>query len=111
MAEYNHQTGLSYHVALGFLITNPNKKLWRAGWNGKNIWITMVRQTAPVLLPGFVEAVSVQPYIAMYTTDGTLVPWLCSQTDALATDWEIIDEKYFEIDRRNGVSVGDRPFA
>jgi Protein of unknown function (DUF2829) len=74
------------------------------------MWLAMVRQSSPVLIPGFVEAVRVQPYIAMYTTDGTLVPWLCSQTDILAEDWEIIDDEYFEIDRRNGVSASAGKF-
>jgi hypothetical protein len=28
----------------------------------------------------------------MVTAQGDLVPWLCSQTDLLATDWEIVDD-------------------
>ena len=27
------------------------------------------------------------PYIAMKTVDGTVVPWLASQTDIVAEDW------------------------
>lgn len=30
------------------------------------------------------------PYIYMKTADGGLVPWLCSQTDLLAEDWEAL---------------------
>ncbi|WP_400183919.1 DUF2829 domain-containing protein, partial [Klebsiella pneumoniae] len=30
------------------------------------------------------------PYIAMKTADEKLVPWLASQTDVLAEDWQIV---------------------
>lgn len=29
------------------------------------------------------------PYVMMTTVDGRRVPWLCSQTDFLATDWQL----------------------
>lgn len=32
-----------------------------------------------------------QPYIYMTTEQGDLVPWVASQTDILATDWEIAE--------------------
>jgi hypothetical protein len=31
------------------------------------------------------------PYVQMQTVDGSLVPWLCSQTDLLARDWVLAD--------------------
>jgi hypothetical protein len=31
-----------------------------------------------------------QAYIAMKTVQGTVVPWLASQTDMLAEDWEVL---------------------
>ena len=31
------------------------------------------------------------PYVYMNTVSGALVPWLCSQTDLLACDWELAD--------------------
>ena len=30
------------------------------------------------------------PYIYMRTAQGDLVPWLASQTDLLAEDWELV---------------------
>ncbi len=30
------------------------------------------------------------PFIAMKTVDNGIVPWLASQTDILATDWELV---------------------
>jgi len=29
-------------------------------------------------------------HVDMKTADGQIVPWLCSQTDMLAEDWELI---------------------
>ncbi len=32
-----------------------------------------------------------QEFIVMKTTDGTLIPWLASQTDMLAEDWILVE--------------------
>lgn len=56
----------------------------REGWNGKGMWLSLVRpatETLPFRLP----------YVEMFTAQGQLVPWLCSQTDLLADDWELAD--------------------
>ena len=57
-------------------------KVARSGWNGKNMWLAL--QT-----PDAHSKMSL-PYVYMNTAQGDLVPWLCSQTDLLATDWEIV---------------------
>jgi len=51
----------------------------RQGWNGKNMWLKLQ-------VPDANSKMSL-PYVYMKTADGKLVPWLCSQTDLLATDW------------------------
>lgn len=56
-------------------------KLARAGWNGKGMWLAL--QT-----PDENSKMGL-PYVYMSTADGKLVPWLCSQTDLLAQDWEV----------------------
>jgi hypothetical protein len=56
------------------------EKVRRAGWNGKGMWLAL--QTP---LDGDNMTL---PYVFMSTAQGDLVPWLCSQTDLLATDWE-----------------------
>ena len=70
------------------------KAVARKGWNGKGIYIKL--QTPDV------NSKMTLPYIYIVTnglvTDnpnapkGT-VPWLASQTDMLAEDWEIVEEK------------------
>lgn len=52
----------------------------RAGWNGKGMWLELQRPDA--------NSKMTLPYVYMSTAQGDLVPWLCSQTDLLATDWE-----------------------
>lgn len=73
------------------------KKVARAGWNGKGMFLYHVapngyKAQSPVAKAEWGEdgVVPYQAYIAMKTAQGTVVPWLCSQTDLLATDWEIV---------------------
>jgi hypothetical protein len=67
----------------------------RRNWNGRGMFIFLVpgsRFTVnrPPLLgiypPGTV--IDYQSHIDMRTVDGSIVPWLASQTDLLAEDWE-----------------------
>jgi hypothetical protein len=59
-----------------------NRRAARNGWNGKGMWIEL--QT-----PTELSKMSL-PYIYMKTADNHLVPWLASQTDILANDWEVL---------------------
>lgn len=53
----------------------------RTGWNGKGMWLALQVPDA--------HSKMTLPYVYMSTAQGGLVPWLCSQSDLLATDWEI----------------------
>lgn len=73
------------------------KKVARAGWNGKNMFVFLVNGStfkvnrAP-LLGIYPEGTEINycPHIDMRTADGSIVPWLASQTDLLANDWGIV---------------------
>jgi hypothetical protein len=52
----------------------------RSGWNGKNMWLELQKRDE--------HSKMTLPYVYMSTAQGDLVPWLCSQTDLLAKDWE-----------------------
>jgi hypothetical protein len=54
------------------------------GWNGKGMWIQLMHPTE--------QSDMTLPYIYMKTACGNLVPWLASQTDILADDWEKADD-------------------
>ena len=71
-------------------------RVCRAGWNGKGMFLFLVpgsvfQVNRPPLLGLYPEGTEItyQPHVDMRTTQGTIVPWLCSQSDLLATDWEI----------------------
>lgn len=57
------------------------QRVTRAGWNGKNMWLALQVPDA--------NSKMTLPYIYMSTVAGDLVPWLASQTDMLAEDWEL----------------------
>ena len=55
----------------------------RKGWNGKGMSLEL--QT-----PDSHSKMS-EPYVFMNTVQGGRIPWLCSQADLLADDWEPAD--------------------
>ena len=71
----------------------------RRGWNGKGMWLAFVEgcdwqcAISPHRIDGTEDAAlspPLLPWIVIRTADQKMVPWLCSQTDLLATDWEIL---------------------
>ena len=64
----------------------------RAGWNGKGMFLFLVAEWKPTNVAAVApDKYPVLPFIAMKTADEKVVPWLASQTDMLAVDWEIAD--------------------
>ena len=59
------------------------KRVTRPGWNGKGMWLAIQN---PDEHPNTMTV----PFIFMHTADDHEVPWLASQTDMLAEDWEIL---------------------
>lgn len=64
----------------------------REGWNGKGMFLFLIVDwhALPVSNDEDIaraNALGKQPFIAMKTASGTLVPWLASQSDILAEDW------------------------
>lgn len=75
-------------------------KIQREGWNGKGMFV-VYQKAYPQGIPinkNTAEATGIPegtvcrflPYLMMKTADGAFVPWLISQTDALADDWCIL---------------------
>ncbi len=74
-------------------------KMQRTGWNGKGMFIFFVPGSKfivsrPPLLGIYPEGTEVNyhAHIDMKTADGQIVPWLCSQTDMIAEDWQTYAE-------------------
>lgn len=74
------------------------RKVTRPGWNGKGMFLFLVPGSRFVvnrapLLGIYPEGtvIDYRPHVDMRTADGQIVPWICSQSDLLATDWEILN--------------------
>ena len=61
------------------------RQVARAGWNGRGMFLFLVRSWT--FTDGRQDNQPLLPFVAMQTATGEQVPWLCSQTDLLATDW------------------------
>lgn len=74
------------------------KLVARSGWNGKNMFLFLVKGSTftvnrePLLsILGEGTEVQYHAHVDMKTAQGTVVPWLCSQTDLLAEDWVVVE--------------------
>lgn len=64
------------------------RKVWREGWNGKGMWLKLVKKGHFDIGVNTVEdAKELLPFIGMKTAQDQFVPWSASQTDMLAEDW------------------------
>lgn len=93
---YRPVSGMTFGLAVEAL--KLGKKVCRAGWNGKGMFLFLVAGStfqvnrAP-LLGIYPEGTVINycPHIDMKTADNKIVPWLASQTDVLADDWMVVD--------------------
>ena len=80
------------------------KMICRSGWNGKRMYLILIKGGHYGLNSGYeklwqdlregakdTDLVPLLPWIGMKTADNKFVPWLASQTDVLAKDWEICE--------------------
>ena len=65
------------------LALKDGERIARRGWNGKGMWLGLQKPDP--------HSHMTLPYIYMSTVTGDLVPWLASQTDVLADDWEVVE--------------------
>jgi hypothetical protein len=95
-AEY--PDGISFSAAL--YAVKEGLRAARRGWTGKGMFIFLVPGStfyvsrAP-LLGIYPEGTQIDyhAHIDMALADGQIVPWLASQTDLLAHDWMVIEDK------------------
>ena len=74
------------------------KKVSRRGWNGKGMFLYYVPEGRYPARTDAAKSIATEDgkvdygaYIAMKTAQGNVVPWLASQTDILADDWEVVE--------------------
>lgn len=86
---------MDFGMALSLL--RNGERVAREGWNGRDMFIFLVPGSTITVVPdrplgrAMPRLVGTQieycSHIDMKTADGSLVPWVASQTDLLATDW------------------------
>lgn len=99
---YRPTSGMTFGLAIEAL--RAGKKVARAGWNGKGMWLVLVPGTPSAQLkPGtpYADALGathceILPHIDMWTVNAegrrAMLPgWLASQSDMLAEDWSIVE--------------------
>lgn len=84
----------NFSVALDLL--KNGTKVRRRGWNGRGMFLFLVpgstfQVNRPPLLGIYPEGTEIKyhAHVDMKTAQGDVVPWVCSQTDMLAEDWEM----------------------
>lgn len=72
------------------------QRVSRVGWNGKKMWLTIIcgdREPKELASGRAIGSgwgdMKMADYVVMKTATGEFIPWLCSQSDLLATDWGI----------------------
>jgi len=92
---YRPVDGMSFGLAIDAL--KQGKMVARAGWKGKGMWLKLVTvgsydvgcDTVGQQPDG--PRIYLLPWIGMKTADNKFVPWLASQTDMMADDWQIVE--------------------
>ena len=78
---------MDFGEALGW--AKLGKKIQRAGWNGKGMFVFLISNWT--YTDGKQDNYPNLPFLTMKTADDKVVPWLISQTDALAEDYSIVE--------------------
>lgn len=71
---------MDFSAALTLL--KQGEKMTREGWNGKDQWIEVQYPDE--------NSKMTEPYIYIKNAQGGRVPWLASQGDLMAEDWDIV---------------------
>ncbi len=94
-AELDDVNEFDFGAALGAL--KEGDRVTRSGWNGKDMFLFLVdgstfkvnrKPLSNIYSEG--TEINYHAHIDMKTVDGSIVPWLASQTDLLAEDWYIV---------------------
>lgn len=99
MSDQNEAKAMGNGIGWAVKQMRDGRRVARRGWNGKGMFLFLVPGSqftvnrAP-LLGIYAEGtvVDYHAHVDMKTAQGYVVPWLCSQADLLADDWELAEE-------------------
>ena len=80
-----------YQGSIGWAVQEmcKGRTVHRRGWNGKGQYLKLQVPDE--------NSKMTQPYVYITTVQGDLIPWLCSQSDLLARDWEYVSPVRMDI--------------
>lgn len=84
----NHDVSIDGSIGSAINALYAGARVRRRGWNGKGMWLKLQqpdeqsKMTLPYIYIEYPVGHAAYP-------QGSRVPWLASQTDLLANDWEI----------------------
>lgn len=81
-AAYRPTTGMTFGLAIEAL--KAGKRVARAGWNGKGMWVEYVSAKDF----SFSE---LNPHFVIKNTNNSFSTWVPSINDCLADDWQIVE--------------------
>lgn len=64
-------------------------KMQRRGWNGKGMWLEIDRGSADEIEVR--QDRVIDNFVWLKTAQNTYIPWLASQADLLAEDWQMVE--------------------
>ena len=73
---------MGYDIGTAVAALQHGHKVYRAGWKDKGMYLQLHRAQGRRTNMNLT-------CVYMCTAQGELVPWVCSQVDLLATDWDI----------------------
>lgn len=80
----------SFSLALAAL--KKGHRVCRSGWNGKGMYLKYIGPHDYSVNVNVYDGLwYAAPWIGMKTADNGFVPWLASQTDLLAEDWDVLE--------------------
>ena len=101
--QHSGKTSFDFGAAIQWL--KAGAKVARIGWNGKGMFLYYVPANRYPAVTDIGKQIGISEtegtrewdgkvpygaYIAMKTAQNNVVPWLASQTDVLAEDWEVV---------------------
>ena len=81
---YRQTSGMTFGLALEAM--QQGKRVSRTGWNGVGLWLEYI----PAGGVDLAFILMSYPVNSKAYPEGARVPWLASQTDMLATDWQVV---------------------
>lgn len=88
------------HFEAALAAVRNGSRIARTGWNGKGMFVVYQKgyPDGIAINANTAEATGIpqgtvctfRPYLMMKTVHDDFVPWVASQTDLLAEDWEIV---------------------